>query len=558
MSRLHNSETPEENSSQVLLSGSIINAALTFLSRILGMLRDVATAALFGISASVVFDAFVLAFRIPNLFRRLFGEGAISISFLPAFCRQWSKNQDSAWELLTATVTMLSAILGALTLVGVGSCLGYIFFFPGERLATHLILIMMPYLFLICQTAIFASALQGLKSWLAPALAPIIMNLLWLWAVVVVAPQIGDARAQAYLLASIVSLSAALQLILQIAALRKYGYWFQRCLFNRMMGYWRRATSGWIIMATGLALLQVCVISDSIVAWYSCPVGTVSSVFLAERLFEFPLGLIGISVATTIYPILNIHAAEKNLAAVKKDMSEALHLTLYWGLPATAGLFLISVPLCQLLYEHGATTPDDTMRIGNVLAIYSIGVWAYCLSPIITRGFYSLGEIRTPAFIVFIASIINLVVNIILALTLSPQSLQYALALSTVICFTISTLLLGALWIRLLHKKQESGMYVIEAPKNGSASNKRERSKARRRKKETPPPAHFSKFYQIICIVFSTAIMTIAGQKTLISFPQEASTSAYLIKTVVTVSVCTVVYLSLMYFLGTPNQKSAS
>ena len=134
----------ESSSRQVLFSGTVINAALTFVSRILGMLRDVATAALFGVSGSVVFDAFVLAFRIPNLFRRLFGEGAVSISFLPAFCRQWKKNPESAWELLTAMATMLSAVLGIITLLGAGFCLGYLWLYPGERLAANLTLIMVP------------------------------------------------------------------------------------------------------------------------------------------------------------------------------------------------------------------------------------------------------------------------------------------------------------------------------------------------------------------------------------------------------------------------------
>lgn len=525
-------ENRDENSRQVLFSGTVINAALTFVSRILGMLRDVATAALFGVSGSVVFDAFVLAFRIPNLFRRLFGEGAVSISFLPAFCRQWKKNPESAWELLTAMATMLSAVLGVITLLGAGFCLGFLWLYPGEHLAANLTLIMVPYLFLICQTAIFASALQGLKSWFAPALAPVIMNLLWLWAVVAVAPKIGDPKQQAYLLASIVSLSAALQLALQLVALRKFGYNFQRCLFNKIAVYWRRATSGWIAMATGLSLLQICVVCDTLSAWFHCPTGTVSSVFLAERLFEFPLGLIGISVATAVYPLFNQHAAEKNFAAVKKDMSEAVHLALFWGVPATAGLLLMGVDLCQILFEHGHTTSDDTLRIGNILAIYGGGVWAYCLTPILTRGFYSIGQVRLPAAVVVITSAVNLISNYILSKILQPEALQFALAFTTVICVSGSTLVLGVLWklhMGRINKQevkdgQDSLLSVLLNPK-------------------------------ILCIIFATAIMMAAGKQTLASFPQDPSMTAQLIKAFSTVFVCIIVYLGVMYFFWKPEKE---
>ena len=549
-------ESRDENSRQVLFSGTVINAALTFISRILGMLRDVATAALFGVSGSVVFDAFVLAFRIPNLFRRLFGEGAVSISFLPVFCRQWKKNPEAAWELLTAMATMLSAVLGLITLLGAGFCLGYLWLYPGERLAANLTLIMVPYMFLICQTAIFASALQGLKSWFAPALAPVIMNLLWLWAVVAVAPKIGGPKEQAYLLASVISLSAALQLALQLVALRKYGYNFQRCLFNRIAVYWRRATSGWVAMAVGLSLLQICVVCDTLSAWFHCPTGTVSSVFLAER-------LIGISVATAVYPLFNQHAAEKNFAAVKKDMSEAVHLALFWGVPATAGLLLMGVDLCQLLFEHGHTTSDDTLRIGNILAIYGGGVWAYCLTPILTRGFYSIGQVRLPALVVVIASAVNLISNLILSRVLPPEALQFALAFTTVICVSGSTLVLGAIWklrvggeaplpVRATARLPETApVGRFDSPSNATS----ESEKDTKDRKDSLLSVLLNP--KILCIIFATAIMMAAGKQTLASFPQDPSTTARLIKAFSTVFVCIIVYLGVMYFFWKPEKKGS-
>ncbi|MBR6435204.1 MAG: hypothetical protein IKS45_01725, partial [Thermoguttaceae bacterium] len=337
---------------------------------------------------------------------------------------------------------------------------------------------------------------------------------------------------QAYLLASVISLSAALQLALQLVALRKYGYNFQRCLFNRIAVYWRRATSGWIAMAVGLSLLQICVVCDTHSAWFHCPTGTVSSVFLAERLFEFPLGLIGISVATAVYPLFNQHAAEKNFAAVKKDMSEAVHLALFWGVPATAGLLLLGVDLCQLLFEHGHTTSDDTLRIGNILAIYGGGVWAYCLTPILTRGFYSIGQVRLPALVVVIASVVNLISNYILSRTLQPAALQFALALTTVICVSGSTLVLGTIWRLQMSRKNEQDTKERESAFLSILLNPK-----------------------ILCIIFATAIMMAAGKQTLASFPQDPSTTARLIKAFSTVFVCIIVYLGVMYFFWKPERQ---
>lgn len=285
-------------------------------------------------------------------------------------------------------------------------------------------------------------------------------------------------------------------------------------------------------MATGLSLLQICVVCDTLSAWFHCPTGTVSSVFLAERLFEFPLGLIGISVATAVYPLFNQHAAEKNFAAVKKDMSEAVHLALFWGVPATAGLLLMGVDLCQILFEHGHTTSDDTLRIGNILAIYGGGVWAYCLTPILTRGFYSIGQVRLPAAVVVITSAVNLISNYILSKILQPEALQFALAFTTVICVSGSTLVLGSLWkFRMgrinkqeVKDRQDSLLSVLLNPK-------------------------------ILCIIFATAIMMAAGKQTLASFPQDPSMTAQLIKAFSTVFVCIIVYLGVMYFFWKPEKE---
>lgn len=515
-----------ESAPHTLLSGSIINAVLTLFSRLLGMFRDMATAMLFGVSASGVFDAFVLAFRLPNLFRRLFGEGAISISFQPAFCRQRNKSPSSAWELLTAAATMLSVILGLLTLIGVIICVAAIALMPGSsHLIPNLTLIMLPYLFLICQTAIFASALQSLKSWFAPAFAPVVMNALWLWAVICIAPKIPNPANQAYFLAVTISASAVIQLVLQIIVLRRFGYNFQRCLFNRIVPYWRRATAGWATMVIGLSAMQVCVVTDSIFAWLTCPTGTVSAVFLAERLFEFPLGLIGISVATAVYPLLNQHAAEKNSTAINSDMNQAVHLALFWGVPATAGLILLGLPLCQILFEHGATTPEDCKRIGTILSIYSAGVWAYCLLPILSRGFYSIGKSRIPAIVSLVTCAANAIANIILIFILPPDVLQFVLAATTAGFISLSAVALGVLWE--FHRP-------MGALRNTTAGGTR-----------------------VLGYIGATILMYAAGSGILALLPDEPSVTSRLVRSLAAFVICLTVYFSAAYVLisNQPNRS---
>ncbi len=532
----------EDNSRKTLLTGSIINAALTFISRILGMFRDMATAMLFGVSAGGVFDVFVLAFRLPNLFRRLFGEGAISISFQPAFCRQWHKNQSSAWELLTAMVTALSAIMGIVTLIGAIICSIAIFCRPNAtQLLPGLTLVMLPYLFLISQTAIFASALQGLRSFTAPAAAPVIMNVLWLWAVLEIAPGIKSPENQAYLLATVISISSVLQLLLQIGVLRKHGYKFQRCLFSRIAPYWRRSTAGWITMVLGLSAVQVCVVTDSIVSWPCCPTGTVSAVFLAERLFEFPLGLIGISVATAVYPLLNQHASEKNYPAVESDMNQAIGLALFWSLPATAGLILLATPLCQILFEHGATTAEDCKRIGTILAIYSSGVWAYCLLPILTRGFYCLQYQRQAAGAALITMIANIIINLILILFLPSQTLQFGLAGSTVLSISGLALYLGIAFYRLRKSTCCEFSDEEKTPSNNEPLQLRKHLVTER----------------FIQYIGATIIMFAAGTGMMNIIPDEPTLTTRLIRVSVVFTTCIVVYLSVTFIFSSGKNSTS-
>lgn len=500
----------KNHSPLTLLRGTAINAFGALISRILGMFRDMAMAALFGLSAGGVLDLFVLAFRLPNLFRRLFGEGVVAISFQPAFCNQLAKNKQSAWELLTAVLTVLSFLLGAITVFGILICvILWVILPPESRLASGLAATMLPYLFFISQTAVLAAALQSFKSFTAPAAAPIIMNVAWLTMIGVCYYQVPSPVTQSYLIAATVTFSSVLQLWVQLAALRRFGYRFQHVLTNRIWPYWRRATAYWVQMVAGLSVLQVCVVCDTFFAWVACPAGAVSSVFLAERLFEFPLGLIGISVATAVYPLLNLHAAERRLDELSSDLTKAIQLALFWGLPATAGLVYTGIPLTQLMFEYGNATAQDCRNIGWILCVYSMGVWAYCLAPILVRGFYAVGQSQIPARLALWTMAANGLVNWLAIRTLDSSWRQTGIAFSTVA--------LTAVWVAALLVLLDSRVVRLHKIRLGLT------------------------FAQS---ALGTVVMTAAGVAVLMSIPLESSTTSRFVRVFASFAVSVAVYFA--------------
>ncbi|HVX59963.1 MAG TPA: murein biosynthesis integral membrane protein MurJ [Pirellulales bacterium] len=452
-----------------LFAGLRVTSFGTLASRLLGMVRDMATAALLGLSGDGVMDAFVVAFRIPNLFRRLFGEGALAASYLPVLTDRLERNRQQAWQLASVTLVWLAVILAGVTILAEAGCaIAWRLYgdAPGMKLLLGLSAVMLPYLFFICLAAQVSGTLHALAHFSTPALAPTLLNICWLAAIWLVAPQLtDDKQLQAYVLASAVLVAGALQLAVQLPVLRQLGFRFDYNWQASRDGV-RQIVRSMGPMTLGLAITQINSFFDSLLAWglaapadgaesiawlggavsYPLQQGAAAAIYYGERLYQFPLGLLGMAVATVIFPALSRHAARGQHDRLGEDLTLGLRLVLFLGVPAGAGLVLISEPLARLLFQHGEFTADDATRVARMIRCYGIGVWAYCAAPVVVRGYYALGDQKTPLKAGFAAMLANLILNAALVWPLA----EAGLALSTSLAAMLQTGLLLLLFSRRL------------------------------------------------------------------------------------------------------------
>ncbi len=435
-----------------LFAGFRVTALWTLASRVLGMVRDVATAALLGMSAGGVMDAFVVAFRVPNLFRRLFGEGALAASYLPVLTEQLESDRSAAWKLVSVGLTWLAVMLIAIVLAAEAALWGAKFLLGGDAefdLLIGLTATLLPYSILICLAAQVAATLHALGQFSLPAFVPVVLNVAWLVGAVLVAPAVSDAKpAQAYALSVCLLCGGVLQLAVQIPALRRRGFRFDYD-WAASRAALKRITDAMLPMMAGLAITQINTLLDSLIAWFfSAPAagesfrwlgreiaypmqqGAAAAIYYGERLYQFPLGVVGIAVATVIYPLLSRHAARDKVDDVGRDLTLGLRLVLFLAVPAAAGLVLLAEPLARLLFQRGEFTAEDTGRTARMIACYGAGAWAYCSLPVLVRGFYALGNRTTPVRVGAAVVLFNLALNLTLIWFLAEAGLAVATSVS--------------------------------------------------------------------------------------------------------------------------------
>jgi putative peptidoglycan lipid II flippase len=446
-----------------LIAGTWVVGLGTLASRVLGMIRDVATAALLGMSGSGVMDAFVLAFRIPNVFRRLFGEGALAASYLPVLTEKLEKDRAEAWQLASVTLAGLAVLLTGLLvaielgLAAAGLAWGGV---PKVRLVVGLSAVMMPYMVAICVAAQVAATLNALGHFSVPALVPTILNLCWLVGVWVVAPWFDpDEQAQAYALAACVLVAGLLQLGVQLPVLRRLGFRFDYD-WAASRDSIARIVAAMGPMVLGLAITQINTLLDSVIAWgfssvpdgpqtiawlggaaYPMQQGATAVVYFGERLYQFPLGMLGLAVATAIFPLLSRHAARGDHARLGADLTLGLRLVFFLAVPASVGLILLAEPLARLLFEWKRCTAEDAARAARMIACYSGGVWAYCAAPVVVRGYYALGDRITPVRVGASVVALNLALNLLLIWPLAEAGLAVATSIAAAVQVLILTVL---------------------------------------------------------------------------------------------------------------------
>ena len=395
------------------------------------MIRDICMASMFG--AGWVLDAFVMAFTLPNLFRRFFGEGAVSSAFIPVFSEVLEKEgKKKASQFAAKVFTLLVLVLLGLVLLGVLCCLGLQFLNIGlkERLTLKLAAIMMPYLLLICITAFFAAMLNTLHHFFCPALAPLVLNIFWLIGIFAIAPMMGDSvQMWVYGMAIAIVAGGFFQLLLQLPALRHHGlsvginFDFHDAFLNKVCG-------NLLPVMLGAAVIQINVLLDRMIAWFMIPGdGALTVLYMGNRLMQFPLAIIGISLATVVFPIFTSYAIRKKMDKFGKAVPEALRLSFFLALPASVGMIVLARQIITLIYQHNRFTEVDTMRTTHVLVAYCSGLWLYTSLQIITKAFYALGNTKTPTKLAMCAMLGNFLLN----LALVPFWQETGLAAATAI-----------------------------------------------------------------------------------------------------------------------------
>ncbi|MHC4948127.1 MAG: murein biosynthesis integral membrane protein MurJ [Planctomycetota bacterium] len=430
-------------------------SVLTLVSRVTGLVREACLSRIFG--AGGLMDAFFLAFLVPNLFRRLFGEGALAAAFLPEYARLERSDPDVARRLATVTLSLLVVALGGLVIAGEVLLLALSALGGHDHLALWLTMVMLPYAPLVCMVALVGAMLQVHGRFGPTAAAPIVLNGCMVATAVgaglILDP--GDGRARAWHVGAVagsVVLAGVLQLLWSVRALpgahRPRG-WALRGAGDPL----RRVLGQAGPMIVGLGVLQLNVFIDGLIASYPTTFGptilgvdyplregAMAAVTFAQRLYQFPLGVFGIAVATAIFPLLARQRDDGDAFAA--TVRRGLRLVVFIGLPASAGLVLVRVPLASVVLEGGAFSAADTRRVGAVLLGYAPAIWAYSMIHVLTRAFYARGESARPVRVAVGMVGLNLLLNCTLIWTPLREA---GLAWSTAICAVAQSALLLAM-----------------------------------------------------------------------------------------------------------------
>ena len=396
-------------------STGVVSSA-TFLSRLLGLVREQVFAYLFG--AGFAADAFIAAFRIPNLLRDLFAEGALSSAFIPVFTDHLTnRGKEKAWELANLVLNLLLITLCLIVILGIVFS-PYIvqLIAPGfgdeagkQELTTHLSRIMFPFLLLVALAALVMGILNTFRRFGVPALAPTMFNLGMIAGGIFLSPYfdppiIGMALG--------VLLGGFGQLAIQLPVLRKMGFKYRFRISLRHPGVKRIL----LLMAPatlGLASTQVNIFVNTLIASL-LPQGSVSYLNYSFRLMQFPIGVFGVAVATVTFPIISAYAAKKEMGEVLSTFTSSLKLVFFLAIPSAVFLAVASQPVISVLFQHGRFTFLDTVATSQALTFYCIGLFAYSSVRLTASTFYSMGDTKTPVKTSAVAVGVNIVLNLIL------------------------------------------------------------------------------------------------------------------------------------------------
>lgn len=422
-------------------------------SRILGLVREQVFAGLFG--AGYTYDSFVVAFRIPNLLRDLFGEGALSAAFVTVFSAyDTNRSREETWRLASNVLTVILILLSVLTLLGIifaGSIVSLLApdfsLIAGKTALTEtLTRIMLPFLVFISLSAVVMGILNTKGHFFVPAIASSFFNLGSLiggTSLAFILPHFNQPAIVGMAIGTLIG--GLMQLGIQIPSLGKTGFRY-RPTFDLSDPGLRRIFKLMIPATVGLSATQINIFINTNFA-SSCAEGSVSWLYYSFRLVQLPIGVFGVALSIAMLPVLAKQAAKKDIAAMKSTMVSSLTMVFALTLPATAGLIVLAEPIIRLIFEHGAFTARDTVATANTLALYSIGLFAYSANKVLVPAFYALDKTRYPVIASFIAIIVNIII-----INLTIDRFQHlAIAFSTSCTMLLNFLFLMIVLYKNLH-----------------------------------------------------------------------------------------------------------
>jgi putative peptidoglycan lipid II flippase len=445
-------------------------SALTIFSRIAGLVRDKVLSYFLGVDT--MWSAFWMGFQFPNLFRRVFGEGALTAVFLPAYSAVLHKEgAEKANKLASATLSMLVLILGGITLVG-EAILVPIALSPGvtleNRFAAAMVALMLPYCIMVCTVALMGAIASVHEKFTAQSLSPIILALF----------MAGGAAASVFFMttgypiekrifwvAFSVLAAGVVQVLQMIPTLHRSG------VYLRPTAAFRTAGMGQVVkpllpILVAYSAVQINVFLDTQIAWWLCPDGhggrnffhlfghvfntamshgAAGKLSMAQRIYLLPVGIFGVSMATAIFPPMARAAADKNSPELKRLLISGLRKTLFLSIPASFGMILVAKSLITLVYLGGRVTPEDVDRAYWASIFFCLGIWAFEAQMVISRVYFVLKDTATPTKVALAMIGLNLALN----LTLVWPLREGGIALST----TIAAVLQSAILLLILRKR---------------------------------------------------------------------------------------------------------
>ena len=425
-----------------LVRNSITIGGLTLVSRVLGLVRDMLMARFVG--AGLASDAFLIAWRLPNLFRALFAEGAFAAVFVPLFNKKMTEAEREEAELglvvarkfASQVLSVLFPFLVIFTIIMMLAAGPIVWAMTGGfpdggpekfALARHLTIITFPYLGLISLVSLLGGILNSLNRFWVNAAAPILLNICMIIALVFFR---GDSDVEtAATQAVAVTVSGAMQLLWLMWACHRAGASL-KLSFPRLTPDVKVMLALIAPAAIGQGAIQFNLLISTSLAARFLPEGSVSWLYYADRLNQLPLGLIGIAIGTAILPALSRQIAGADSKAASDTQNRAVELALFFAMPATVALIVSALPIVHGVFEHGAFTKEDTLGTAAVLMAFSAGVPAYVLIKVLTPGFYARSDTKTPLRLALWSMLVNLIGNLVLIWPLAHIGVGVATAIS--------------------------------------------------------------------------------------------------------------------------------